>query len=1143
MSNSKARIALDLLGNVQLTALPAGDPLRIRRKGQALLAFLALQETRQARHRLVDLFCREANDPFGALRSLLSRLRGKVGQVLQSEDHLVWLEPSELMLDCREFEHILGQDPQQHEPSVLAAVLDRYRGPLMADVALPDSPEFEMWLLNRRSYYQQLFERGLLAIIPMYASQGQLNTAIHWAEKLVQANSINEMGHHFLIDYYARNGQLDAARAQFAQCKRILAEALAVEPSNELQKLYESLSTGLLDGANEAPAVLDARQASGRLIGRAGEAGELEAYWHALGEGQPGIILVEAEAGLGKTSLVETFLRSRAEAHICTGGCYETGIQLAYGPWLEIFESLVAQISPEALRGLSAFSQDALVRIWPGLRRHLGLARSMGGQASSDRNSFLYAVVEFLSLVAPDKALVLFLDDLQWADSASLQLLMFLARRPSPRKLLLIGAQRPEDSSQNAHFQSMRRDLARLPLLTLRLQPLDLTQTAEMIGEQWPELPKGYRSHMVSVLHDATAGNPLFLTEMLAELVGSTDVPTALPVPDSVRDIVRRRLSAVPASSRQVLESLAIFDGPVPAAQAQSASGRTEDETYFALDQGFRLGLLNNTTIQARAAFEYKHGLLLDAVMAEMSLARKQLLHRRVAAVLERQEQPAARLAYHWRQTGDLEQEAVFSYQAGLAASRAFALAEAMAYLTRAETITTRQPALSEVWLELGQILEHQGEWKQAEQKFQAAYDWAVRADDDHMRARCLTSFGWLQIDRGGFPKAVEHFDRALTLLAGSTQIADVVDASAGRGLTALRMGDFQTAEIFFGENMERASQQSDPVALSKALSNWGILMAMKEDRVLAREYFIESLDLSRKFGDLYRVSAQLGNLASMEHQDQNYESSLSYRIEEIDLCHQVGDIAGLAIAAGNLGALYLALGLAPVANDCYLASLKLCLDVDDRWTLAWAVAGLARGHVLIGEMQIADRAFQQSLLLGQVAQDLHGLCMNELQAARLYMSLERISDALILAESAFEHAQAVQRSDVLLAAHLLALRLGVQGGTQLAASAAEICRAYLAERMDADEQGLIYYTLWQLQPDDVGQRAAEMAANLFRDHAAQTGNYESRRRFQILTGESLPAAEIASQLPEPLRLADNEPAALLDRVEGLLSELDIPAG
>jgi predicted ATPase/DNA-binding SARP family transcriptional activator len=632
-------LQIRLLGKVEVER--GGERLTLPgRKTQALLVYLIAQNGPHSRRKLYDLFCANAEDPAAALRWHLSRLRHALGpDLLLAEEDRLRFNPLTGEVDCVEFERVFDTHLIGQKTEALAAALDLYRDELAAGLNYADSTEFELWLLTERTRLHACYERGLQELIARYIAVGSYEPAIQRSRQLVRANPLLEQAHAHLIWLYARTGQLQAALQQFETCREILKRELAVEPTPGLGALYEDVRTGKLNptfpvAGLPAPQTPDLRQTI-HLAGRAAELERLDRAWQESRQGRGEVVLVQAEAGGGKTYLIHEFARHAPEAHFMLGPCYESTRPLPYRPWIELLEARLSELSDAAIRELSPFCLQQLHRLVPSLAGRLKLRTAAPPPPGSDDTERLFAAIhEFLFRPGEARPGLIFIDDLQWADRASLQLFHFLARRVREACVLLIGAYRSEEVDPASALQTVLADLGRLYPQELALPPLTQAAISDLIGRHWSNLPFADAGSVSQILARATGGNPLFITEVLRELSHMRTLPEVLPVPRTVQDLIGRRLRLLPERTRQVIEAIAVFNAPITVSQAQRVSARAEEEITEAVDLSLRARLLLLQPNAQPLRYEFSHDLVRVAVLNQMTAVRRRSLHRRVAAML-----------------------------------------------------------------------------------------------------------------------------------------------------------------------------------------------------------------------------------------------------------------------------------------------------------------------------------------------------------------------------------------------------------------------------------------------------------------------------------------------------------------------------
>jgi DNA-binding NarL/FixJ family response regulator len=388
------------------------------------------------------------------------------------------------------------------------------------------------------------------------------------------------------------------------------------------------------------------------LIGRQREFAVLVAAFAALREGKGGVLLVAGEAGAGKTRLVEAALSS-AELIVLTG---RATVQTTppYGPIVAALRSYLRQ----APGGLT--HDDPLSQYLPLILPELGSA-----PASSDPAVLVEALRDAFELVARRQPAVVFLDDLQWADNATFDLLPRLAESLAHQPILVIGTYRSDEIPRGHPMRQLRTELRRLRQLhEVVVEPLDRHATAELAAGAFGS---PLSSSLASALYDRTQGIPLFIEELANALSTSRYIRAGqsglelipghdVPIPETLRDAVLLRLDGLSAPARKLLEVAAVlgleFD---PALAGELAEGEE------ALDELFERNWIAEANA-GRAVF--RHALTHEAIYNQIPWTRRRTWHRDVAMLLAAQNAPPEILAEHWlaAREPDLARQALLEF-------------------------------------------------------------------------------------------------------------------------------------------------------------------------------------------------------------------------------------------------------------------------------------------------------------------------------------------------------------------------------------------------------------------------------------------------------------------------------------------------
>jgi DNA-binding SARP family transcriptional activator len=632
----------------------AGQALDIsRRQVRAILYYLATHLKPIPREHLSYLFWPDMPDS-GARRNLshvLTHLRSNlpVPELLLSADEHIALDPRRIWSDTVTIQQLCTAPQPAGHTEALRQTIDLYRGPFLAGFSLPTSPEFEAWAALEQSSWERHYLEALAALVEGHLACGNHQAAIDYALRYLAVDDLNEDMHRRLIECYAATGDRSAAMRQFERCAVTLERELGISPLPETRAAYQIAMSGRLPSP-QPQAVPPATWTTwptieAPLIGRENALRYLhEAYDDArLGRGR--LVLISGEPGMGKTRLLQHFvagLANTVNVVACAGHQAESTM-----PYWPLVEALRPHL-PLALEGtpdLAPAYLAELARLWPelhGMRPNLPQVPHLeAGQAQA--RLFHALTCWLLKLAAWRPPLVLCLDNLHWADEATLTWLGYLGRRLTRAPLLVLGTYCSEDGRA---LGPLRGELERSGLVhEMRLEGLSQAEVLDLV--RCLSGQKGGARRFSRRLHQVTGGNPFYLLETLRVMFEAgvlwqddtgwnvrADKRTVdyreLPLPDTVCEVIRARLGRLSPQARQVLEAGAVlgprfgFDG------VWAVSGRRQGETMEALDELLARQIITEND----QAYVFKHSLIQQVVYRDLSYGRRRLLQRRAGEAL-----------------------------------------------------------------------------------------------------------------------------------------------------------------------------------------------------------------------------------------------------------------------------------------------------------------------------------------------------------------------------------------------------------------------------------------------------------------------------------------------------------------------------
>jgi len=379
-----------------------------------------------------------------------------------------------------------------------------------------------------------------------------------------------------------------------------------------------------------------------------------------------GLVLVAGEPGIGKTRLVAEVCRE-LDATVLVGGCHDGEVG-AYAPFVEALSDWLQTTATVEVERVLGPEASVLARLVPAVDLVLGDLPAPTELPPPDADARLAdAVCRLLGRLTEARRAVLVLDDLHWADAATVGLLRALARRAAALRLLVVGTYRDTDLDR-------RHPLAEaLPLLRREAEPTRIVLSG-LPATAVRELLEQLADHQVpeafaELLTTQTDGNPFFLREMLIHLadvgalrfedglwVAADDLAGAIP--EGVREVVGRRLSQLSEPAQRLLGVGALFETAFPLSVVAEVAGLSEDDSLDAVDEALAAQVLQATETFDHYAFS--HALFRQTLVGELNPSRQVRLHRSIAEALEKQlrgtpgPEEAMVLTRHWHQSAAL---------------------------------------------------------------------------------------------------------------------------------------------------------------------------------------------------------------------------------------------------------------------------------------------------------------------------------------------------------------------------------------------------------------------------------------------------------------------------------------------------------
>jgi class 3 adenylate cyclase len=622
---------------------------------------------------------------------------------------------------------------------------------------------------------------------------------------------------------------------------RLLAKAPGDRPASagEVRHELEALASAPAGHDEDEPEAeenpLD-RLAGGVFVGRERELEDLrDGLEEALG-GRGRLLLVVGEPGIGKTRTAEelaTYARVRG-AKVHWGHSHEGEGAPAYWPWTQAIRSYVREADPVALAWELGQGAGDVAQLVPEIRERLGeVPEPPALDAEEARFRLFDSIATFLAGASRSRPLVVVLDDLHWADEASLLLLRFVARQARDSGLLLVGTYRDVELGRHHPLARTLAELAEIEgCRRVALRGLD-TEAVERFIEMTAgvEPPRG----LAEAVHEQTEGNPFFITEVVRLMVSEGSLEGSVPgrwgvaIPQGVREVVGRRLDRLSDDANEVLTMAAAVGREFELGVLERVNGKRREELITAMDEAVESQVVSEAGRARRYAFS--HALVRETLYAELTGPRRIEVHRRIGEALEElhgadPDPPVAELARHF-----------------IEAASAGEADKAIEYAERAARRAAAQVAHEDAAVHYERALE--------------VLDFSSDSDPAR-RLALLLELGQAQRRAGRFVLARETFESAAAI---ARELGDTASlARAALGMSALtEVGRVDEAIVALIEESLAAVGTEDSLLRVELLSGLAQELVWRDPRGEAARLSQEAIEVARRLGDPRTLALVLG--------------------------------------------------------------------------------------------------------------------------------------------------------------------------------------------------------------------------------------------------------------------------------------------
>jgi anti-anti-sigma factor len=784
--------------------------------------------------------------------------------------------------------------------------------------------------------------------------------------------------------------------------EHLIMRLLAKQPQQRYSGAQQvrKILVGLLQGGGEGRAL-----APRPLFGRAEPLAALQAWWREAEAGHGQLVFITGEPGVGKTRLAEEMAARAGAAVTLTGHC-QAGQDNPYRPFGEALHAYFGTVPPELFDGDARALVANFASLVPELHRLLpDLPEPPALEPEHEQLRLIASLTQFLRFATRLRPWLLILEDLQWADQSSLDLLQYVGRHLPEMALCVVGIYRDSEVGPDHPLQTVLQQLASAPgYRRLAAARLGEAAVADILRQVWdPTVPDA----LVREIFRRTEGNPLFVSEVakgleddgLVMMYGQRwhyPAAEAVRLPGSVHEAVEGRIHFLNPLTRDVLSAAAVLGPAFRFADLVALSGLSEwavlEHLHLALERQLVQEVAGDNTLR------FSHAEIHAVIYDDLGPLRRRRLHLRAGEVVERRlehgdEGLTVELARHFVAAREPERGYRYSLAAARAAKRANANAAALHWYEQAaelcdqgvsDGVRASDACLLPVLQERGEALVQLGRWEEADMMLTQALRLAESLGDPRSAAHVQIVRGRLARWQGQLAEATTRLDQAESIFTELDDEPGLGQIYHEKGTVRAHQGDRPASRQLFERSLAIRRQFADMPMIARLLNNLGIIEVRAGDFESGESRYRESLQISRDLGDNWHESVVLSNLGQLLNLAEQEQAQAKLLLEEASrIQRELGTLPFLSITLHNLGNVNRDLGHFGEARAAY----RECLSIYEQIGATQALPGLLAD---VAVLAASEGQYTQALTLFSAAETQHEVAFATVSPAEQF-KLERL--------------------------------------------------------------------------------------------------------------------------------------------------------
>ncbi len=733
-----------------------------------------------------------------------------------------------------------------------------------------------------------------------------------------------------------------------------------------------------------------------------------------------------------------------------------------------------------------------------------------------------------LRRISSEKPLIIFLDDMHWADNSSLKLFHYISRNTRNNKILILGTYRPEDviqSEEGIHpLKTLMQNMSRESLLhEIPVGRLDSPAIETLIKNILEDVE--LKEEFINNIYTESEGNPFFTLEVIKMLIeerhlkrvdGNWEVNQNLEdinIPSKVYDIVSRRVDRLILEHRELLECASVVGEEFES----GVIGNIMDINRVSLLKNLNVIERNHNLIHAiNLKYRFDHRKIREVLYNGIIEELREEFHKMIAEAYESIKDEGRQdlifeLAKHWDKGGVYDKAYEYYEQAAKIAKDSYANKQAIEFYNRLLEIIPKLDTLEDTEKKTihylhkkGDCLKTIGEWESAGDAYSKSIDISEDLGDKKLIADCKVKLGNLRLREarydeslklckdssslykelgdenkyceslgniGSVYNSISEYDKAMEFLTEMQKIAIRLHDSnlmsqlyGNMGSTHYGRGELDESLEFYNKKLKIEEEEEDLLEIGYTRVNMASIYVRLQEYDKCMDMCHRVLEIAKKTGDKLMEQNALGKLGISYAEQGDYSKGLEYYTKKLNLAEKMGDRRSAGYVANNIGELYKEKGEYERALEYFEKDMKISKEVGDKKGYSITVGNMGNLYKLMGEYEKAEELYDETIAIGREHDIKDVLSYFLSDKADLCFKQNLIQEAKKLNDEAIALAERINMSETLFLAHLLEAKLISETDKN---RGIDILDGMLDDELTDPEKAKLLYELYQMSGDD----------------------------------------------------------------------------